>query len=362
MVQTGRALPPPRSHAGYHTWCAAGRRAGGNGMSDVNAGPDIDPVEYGRKVIEAELNAIRAMLPLVDEQFGRAVETVLESKGRVVVTGVGKSGLIGQKISATLASTGTPSLFLHSGEAVHGDMGRVLAEDVVLALSYSGSTEVMRLVPTLKKIGASLIAITSTRETPLGKAADLCLPIGRIEEACPIGMAPTSSTTAMLALGDALAMTVAQRKRFTREEFALFHSGGALGRELVTVGEVRRPIDVVPVVEAATPVREAIAHREMTAHARSGAVLVTGIGGRLDGIFTDGDLRRRLLVDPGLLDRPIGDVMTRNPKVVQSEMLLADAFKRLKDHKIDEIPVVDAEGVAVGILDVQDVLEWSVAL
>ena len=331
-------------------------------MTDDTRTANDDPVAFGRSVLEAELNAIRDMLPLVDEQFGGAVQRVLDCAGRVVVTGVGKSGLIGQKISATLASTGTPSLFLHSGEAVHGDMGRVLAEDVVLALSYSGSTEVMRLVPILKKIGAGLIAITSTRETPLGKAADLCLPIGRIEEACPIGMAPTSSTTAMLALGDALAMTVAHRKRFTREEFALFHSGGALGRALVTVGEVKRPIDAVPVVSRDTPVRKAIAHREMTAHARSGAVLVAGEGGRLAGIFTDGDLRRRLLVDPGLLDRPIGEVMTENPKVVHPEELLADAFRRLKDHKIDEIPVVDAAGVAVGILDVQDVLEWGVAL
>lgn len=331
-------------------------------MTETTPGADDDPVAFGRKVLEAELGAVQQMLPLVDEQFGAAVERVLACEGRVVVTGVGKSGLIGQKISATLASTGTPSLFLHSGEAVHGDMGRVLGEDVVLALSYSGSTEVMRLVPIIKKIGAGLVAITSTRETPLGKAADLCLPIGRIEEACPIGLAPTSSTTAMLALGDALAMTVAHRKRFTREEFALFHSGGALGRELVTVGEVKRPLDVVPVVRSGTPVREAIAHREMTAHARSGAVLVTTADGRLEGIFTDGDLRRRLLVDPDLLDRPIGEVMTRDPKVVRSDMLLADAFKRLKDHKIDEIPVVDAAGTAIGILDVQDVLEWGVAL
>jgi arabinose-5-phosphate isomerase len=331
-------------------------------MSTADAADTDDPVLYGRQVLEAELNAIRDMLPLVDEQFGQAVELVLACTGRVVVTGVGKSGLIGQKISATLASTGTPSLFLHSGEAVHGDMGRVLAGDVVLALSYSGSTEVMRLVPILKKIGAGLIAITSTRETPLGKAADLCLPVGRIEEACPIGMAPTSSTTAMLALGDAFAMTIAQRKRFTREEFALFHSGGALGRALVTVGEVRRPLEVVPMVTPQTPVREAMAHREMTAHARSGAVLVNGDDGRLLGIFTDGDLRRRLLVDPDLLDRPIQEVMTENPKVVRSEELLADAFKRLKDHKIDEIPVVDDAGVVIGILDVQDVLEWGVAL
>ncbi len=331
-------------------------------MSDQTEHAPDDPVAYGRQVLEAELNAIRDMLPLIDERFGLAVTRVLECKGRLVVTGVGKSGLIGQKISATLASTGTPSLFLHSGEAVHGDMGRVLPEDVVLALSYSGSTEVMRLVPIIKKLGAGLVAITSTAETPLGQAADICLPIGKIEEACPIGMAPTSSTTAMLALGDALAMTVAHKKRFTREEFALFHSGGALGRAMVTVGEVMRTMEFVPDVVSETPIREAIAHRELTAHARSGAVIVTGAGGSLIGIFTDGDLRRTLLVDPQLLDRPIGDVMTKNPKVAKRGELLADTFRRMKQHKIDEIPVVDDEGIAIGMLDVQDLVEWGVAL
>ena len=330
-------------------------------MTEAQQHSPEDDAAYGRRVLEAELQAIRGMIPLIDRSFGDAVARIHGCVGRIVVTGVGKSGLIGQKISATLASTGSPSLFLHSGEAVHGDMGRVLAGDVVLALSYSGSTEVMRLVPILKKIGAQLIAITSTRETPLGRAADVCLPIGRIEEACPIGLAPTSSTTAMLALGDALAMAVAHRKRFTREEFALFHSGGALGRELVTVGEVMRPIAHVPTVPPSALVRDAIANRQMTAHARNGAVLITE-DGRLAGIFTDGDLRRRLLEDAGLLGRPIREVMTATPKVTAPGELLAAAFRRLKDHKIDEIPVVDDAGRAVGILDVQDVLEWGVAL
>ena len=196
-----------------------------------------DDVDYGRRVLEAELRAVRDVVPLLDASFREAVRLFLGCTGRVVVTGVGKSGLIGQKISATLASTGTPSLFLHSGEAVHGDLGRVLREDVVLALSYSGGTEeVLRLVPVLRRIGAKLVAITSTAESPLGRHADVTLRVGKIEEACPIGLAPTSSTTAMLALGDALAMTVAHRKRFDRESFALFHPGGSLGRSLVTVG------------------------------------------------------------------------------------------------------------------------------
>ncbi len=323
--------------------------------------PD-DDVAYGRSVLESELRAIQGMLPLLDARFGQAVERILACTGRVVVTGIGKSGLIGQKISATLASTGTASLFLHSGEAVHGDLGRVLAEDLVLALSYSGSTEVMRLVPSIKKIGAGLVAITSTPETPLGAVADVCLAIGRVEEACPIGLAPTSSTTAMLALGDALAMTVARRKQFSREEFGIFHPGGALGRSLVTAGEVMRPATEAAVVAPETAVRAAIAHREMTAHARSGAVLVTDPQGRLAGILTDGDLRRHLVADAGVLARPIGEVMTRAPKTAQERDLLADVFRRMKHHKIDEIPVVDAAGLLRGVLDVQDVLEWGVAL
>lgn len=324
----------------------------------------FDPadVDHGREVLAAELRAIEDMIPKLDERYARAVEMLLGCRGRVVVTGVGKSGLIGQKISATMASTGTASLFLHSGEAVHGDMGRVLVDDVVLALSYSGTTaEVVRLVPIIRKIGASLVTITSTADSELARHADVALEVGVIEEACPIGLAPTSSTTAMLALGDALAMTVANRKEFTRADYALFHRGGALGRRLVTVGEVMRPLSEVAPVRADASVRDAFAATGGP-RSRSGALLVVADDGSLAGIFTDGDLRRRIVEDAGVLLRPVREVMTVDPKVTREDELLATAYKRLRQHSIDELPVVDAEGRPVGLLDVQDVLEFGVAL
>jgi len=325
---------------------------------------EADDVAYGRQVLDTEAGAIKGLLPLLDERFAKAVEMIHQCAGQVVVTGVGKSGLIGQKISATLASTGTPSIFLNSNEAVHGDLGRVRKNDVVLAMSYTGTTnEVLRLVPALKKIGASLVAVTSRADSPLGKAADVALPVGDVAEACPIGLAPTSSTTAMLAMGDALAMTVAHRKSFKREDFALFHPGGSLGRKLVTVGEVMRPGAEATIVRGATRVKDALSEmsRPRPGRARSGAILVADENGLLEGIFTDGDLRRRVVADPSVLDGPIAAAMTKKPKTARKDELLADAYKRLKDHEIDELPVVDERGRAVGILDVQDVLEWGVA-
>lgn len=321
-------------------------------------------VEYGRGVLEAELRAVRALIPLVDEAFSRAVELIASCRGRVVVTGVGKSGLIGQKISATLASTGTPSLFLHSGEAVHGDVGRVLHEDVVLALSYSGTTEeVLRLVPVLRKIGAKLVVLTSTAATALARHADVALFVGRVEEACPIGLAPTSSTTAMLALGDALAMTVAHRKSFDRESYALFHPGGSIGRQLVTVGEVMRPAAEEPCVAPSTRVGDAVAAMRVPGRARThSAVMVTGDAGELAGIFTQGDFTRHVLEDRSVLDRPIADVMTRSPRIVRTTDLLAEAHRVFEELRINVLPVVDGAGRLAGVLEVQDVLEFGVAL
>jgi arabinose-5-phosphate isomerase len=321
-------------------------------------------IAYGRKVLDIETGAISGLAPLLDERFARAVEMVLACRGQVVLTGVGKSGLIGQKISATLASTGTSSIFLHAGEAVHGDLGRVRRDDVVLAMSFTGTTqEVLRLVPALKKLGSALIAITANSDTQLAKLADIALPVGNVAEACPIGLAPTSSTTAMLAMGDALAMTVAHRKSFKREEFALYHPGGSLGRRLVTVGEVMRTAAEATIVQPATRVRDALGEmaRPRPGRARSGAILVADGAGMLLGIFTDGDLRRQVMADAGVLEGPIAAAMTKSPKVARQDELLADAFQRLKQYEIDELPVVDAAGRAVGILDVQDVLEWGVA-
>jgi arabinose-5-phosphate isomerase len=319
---------------------------------------------YGRQVLETETAAIKSLVPLLDERFARAVQLLHDCKGQVVVTGVGKSFLIGQKTSATLASTGTPSIALHAGDAVHGDLGRVRSADVVVALSFTGTTgEVVRLIPALKKLGASLVAITASADSPLGKAADVTLPVGEIAEACPIGLAPTSSTTAMLAMGDALAMTVAHRKQFKREDFALFHPGGSLGRKLVTVGEVMRRAAEVTMVDGATRLRDAFAQMSgpRSGRARSGAVIVVDGNGRLAGFVSDGDFRRRVLADAKALDAPIASLMTTKPSVAKSGELLADAYKRMKEREFDELPVVDGNGRAVGILDVQDVLEWGVA-
>ncbi|MCE9637329.1 MAG: KpsF/GutQ family sugar-phosphate isomerase [Planctomycetes bacterium] len=323
-----------------------------------------DDIEYGRNVLEAEARAVRDLVPLVDAAFPAAVALLLGCGGRVVVTGVGKSGIIGQKISATLSSTGTPSLFLHSGEAVHGDLGRVLAADVVLALSYSGGTEeVLRLVPVLRKIGARLIAITSTRDSQLGHLADVTLCVGRVEEACPIGLAPTSSTTAMLALGDALAMTVAHRKHFDRASFALFHPGGALGRSLVTVGEVMRPRAEIPTVGANTTVADAIRAMRLPGRARThSAVVVVDAEGALLGIFTQGDFTRRVVEDRSVLDGPVSAAMTRNPRVVRTTDLLADAHRLFEKQRFNVLPVLDATDRVAGVLEVQDVLEFGVAL
>lgn len=319
-------------------------------------------IAYGRQVIETECAAIRGVAPLLGASFAAAVELVHGCGGLVVVTGVGKSGLIGQKVSATMASTGTSSIFLHAADAVHGDLGRVRRDDVVVALSYTGTTsEVVRLIPALKKIGAKLVAITGHGDAPLAQAADVTLLVGKVAEACPIGLAPTSSTTAMLAMGDALAMTVAHRRQFKREDFALYHPGGALGRQLVTVGEVMRQPSHAVMVRPSTRVAEALSEMSRPGRPRTGTILVTEEDGRLAGVFTDGDLRRRFVDDRGALDGPIAAVMTRTPRTARPGELLADAYKRIKEMKINELPVLDPAGRVVGLLHVQDVVEWGVA-
>jgi arabinose-5-phosphate isomerase len=314
---------------------------------------------YGRSVVRAEAAGLGAVLRRMGAGFVRAVDLLHACKGTVVVTGVGKSGLIGQKVSATLASTGTPSIYLHAAEALHGDVGRVRRQDVVVALSFSGETEeVLRVVPVVRRIGATLLSITGSPASRLAKWSDVALDLGKIREACPMGLVPTSSTTATLALGDALAMTVARRRSFSREDYALFHRGGNLGRQLMTVGEVMRRGREVPTVPATTTVRAAMA---TVGGRRAGAALVTGKGGRLAGIFTDGDLRRRLGTGAAFLERPIGEVMTRDPVTVRDDTLLAEAMRVMKDRKIDEVPVLDARGRPIGMLDVQDILEVGVA-
>lgn len=324
-------------------------------MKPISKGLTED-VEYGREVIALEAKALERLVDMVDEGFQKAVDAVLHCKGRVVVTGIGKAGIIGQKISATLASTGTPSYWLHPSEAKHGDLGRVVKEDVVLALSNSGETEVAVLLPFVKKIGARVIAITGNAESTLARYSDVVLNIGHIEEPCPLGLAPSASSTAMLALGDALALTVLKRRNFGKEEYAFYHPGGELGRRLLTVEMVMRSGQANPIVKEDCQVREALKVMTHT-QGRPGAVSVVDDKGRLAGFFTDGDLRRRLEQGQDFLKGAIKEVMTRNPKTIRKDSLAAEAYNTLKENKIDQLPVVDEKGIPVGILDVQDLLE-----
>jgi arabinose-5-phosphate isomerase len=310
--------------------------------------------EYGRTVLAAEAAAIGRVQ--LGEPFARAVEWILGCSGRVVVTGMGKPGFVAQKISATLASTGTSSYFVHPAEAAHGDLGRVSRDDVVIALSNSGETEeILRLLPALRKIGARLVAVTKDTANPLARGADLVIAIGNVEEACPMGLAPTASTAVLLAVGDALAMTVLENRAFSREEYALFHPGGKLGRGLMKVRELMRQGEACPVVAESAPLSAAVAVMTETP-GRPGATGVHDAAGRLVGIFTDGDLRR--LVEQGQTDftRPIASAMGRHPRTIRPEDLVVDAARVLREARIDQVPVVDGEGRMVGLLDVQDLL------
>ncbi len=313
-----------------------------------------DLVEQGRTVLAAEAAAIAAVK--LEESFAEAVRAILDCKGRVVVTGMGKPGFVAQKISATLASTGTPSLYVHPAEAAHGDLGRIAKDDLVIALSNSGETEeILRLLPALKKIGARIVAVTRDRANPLARGADLVLPIGNVEEACPMGLAPTASTAVLLAVGDALAMSVLAVRPFDREEYALFHPGGKLGRGLMKVRELMRGDQASPVVREDAPLSAAVAVMTETP-GRPGATSVVDAAGKLVGIFTDGDLRR--LVEHGQTDftRPVSSAMGRNPRTVRPDALVVDAARILRQARIDQVPVVDGEGKPVGLLDVQDLL------
>jgi len=304
--------------------------------------------------MSAEARAIGAV-PL-DESFAEAVRWVLGCKGRVVVTGMGKPGFVAQKISATLASTGTPSLYVHPAEAAHGDLGRIAREDVVFALSNSGETEeILRLLPALKKIGARIVAVTRDQASPLARGADLVLAVGDVEEACPMGLAPTASTAVLLAVGDAIAMTVLANRQFDREEYALYHPGGKLGRGLMKVRELMRGVESNPVVREDQPLSAAVAVMTETP-GRPGATAVVDAAGVLVGIFTDGDLRR--LVEHGQTDftRPVSTAMGRHPRTVRPEALVVDAARLLRQARVDQVPVVDSEGRPVGLLDVQDLL------
>lgn len=311
-------------------------------------------IEYAKSVLKTEAEAIASLIPKIDRSFAEAVGEILRCRGRVVVTGMGKAGIVGQKISATFSSTGTPSLFLHPAEACHGDLGMVVKEDVVLCLSNSGETdELIRLIPHIRRVGARIVAITSSATSTMAALSDIVLDIGVIGEACPLGLAPSASTTAILALGDALALTVLKERGLKAEDYARFHPGGDLGRRLMKVGEAMRKDDRNPVIGENGSVAEAVA---AITRARAGAIGVVDAEGRLTGIFTDGDLRRCIGKGMDVGKRRIGEVMTKNPVTIAPGRLVAEAAAILREKKIDELPVVDAARKPVGMLDIQDLL------
>ncbi|HET6346972.1 MAG TPA: KpsF/GutQ family sugar-phosphate isomerase [Myxococcota bacterium] len=322
--------------------------------------PAVDAAQVlrdAREVIEAEAQAVlRLRERLEDGAFVACVQHLLACRGRIVVTGMGKSGLVGQKISATFASTGAPSLFMHAAEAIHGDLGRITAEDVVLALSNSGeSDEIIRLIRPVKGLGAVLLALTGDGQSTLARGADAAILMGNVAEACPMGLVPTASTTVMLVLGDALAMCLFNRRGLGAEAYARFHPGGALGRKLMKVREVMRAGNANPVARVSDSLRRVIAIMTET-EGRPGAASIVDAEGKLAGFFTDGDLRRLLERAEFAVDAPVGSVMHLNPKRIHPETLVAEAAQILRSFQIDQLPVVDADDVPIGLLDVQDVL------
>jgi arabinose-5-phosphate isomerase len=306
-----------------------------------------------RKVLEIESEAIRELIPRLDESFDRAVDALIACRGRVVVTGMGKSGLIGQKISATFASTGTPSLFLHPGEATHGDLGRIVEGDVLVALSNSGDTaELIYLTSWAKRLGSPVVALTGNARSPLAQAADVHLDVAIRIEACPLGLAPTASTTAALAMGDALAMALLERRGFTVEDFAVLHPGGRIGKKLLRVEDLMSTGDAIPQVRPDTIMKDVLF--EMT-RKRLGLTTVTEADGTLVGIISDGDLRR-LMERHGysLLDRSAADCMTRSPILVGRRELATRALDLLEARKITSLLVTDEQGRIEGVLHLHD--------
>jgi arabinose-5-phosphate isomerase len=318
--------------------------------------PKTEGLAYARKVLDIESRAIAQLKARVGTEFGLALRMLDECKGRVVTTGIGKPGFIAQKLSATLASTGVPSLYLHPAEAAHGDLGRVAKDDVVVALSNSGMTEeLVRLVPSLKRLGAKLVVITSDEKSALARAADVALTIGALDEACPMGLVPTASSAALHAMCDALAMTLAHVRAFSPEQYARLHPGGTLGKSAMRVGELMRKGLANPLVRDTARLADAMLVMTNTP-GRPGATNVVGKKGELLGIFTDGDLRR--LAEKKKLDlkRPIAQVMSKKPRCVRPEDLALHAASIMRESKIDQLPVVDGDGKSVGLLDVQDLL------
>ena len=315
----------------------------------------INIIKRARQVLDIEAEAVKNLKACIGKDFKQALALILNTKGRVVVSGMGKTGIIAQKFSATLASTGTPSLFLHSAEAIHGDLGRVTPDDVVIIISNSGQgEEIKQLLPLLKKIGSKIIGLTANRNSVLAKYSDVVLYIPVKKEACPLGLAPTASTTATLAMTDALAVCLVELKGFKEKDFAFYHPGGLLGKRLLLkVEDIMRKGSSHTVVGEDKKISEVLVK---ITQSRAGSATVIDKKGRLSGIFTDGDLRRHLEQDPDLTQRKVKEVMTKNPTAISAGILAVEAMRILQQKKIDELPVIDKNKKPVGLLDVQDLL------
>ena len=318
--------------------------------------------ERAIETLKIETAAVEELINRVDDEFVRAVEEILKCRGRVIVTGMGKSGHIGRKIAATLASTGTPAFFLHPAEAYHGDLGMITANDIVIAISNSGeSSEIVNILPVIKRIGALIIAMSGRRTSSLGKTADYFINIGVEREACTLGLAPTASTTATLAMGDAIAMALMEEKKFTSQDYALFHPGGALGRKLLlTVGDVMHSGEDNPIVSIGATVKDALF--EMTAKGL-GAVSVVNADKKFVGLVTDGIIRRALEKNKNFIDEPVEHIMKEEPLIISPGKLAAEALSVMEKHQprpITVLPVIDAENNPVGMVHLTDLLRQGI--
>ena len=316
-------------------------------------------LQLGRTVIETEAQAVTGLLSRLDENFYQACRQILDCRGRTVVTGMGKSGHVARKIAATLASTGTPALFVHPGEASHGDLGMITPRDVVIALSNSGETdEIITLLPVIKRLDVPLIALTGSPDSTLARAATVHIDVSVAKEACPLGLAPTASTTAALVMGDAVAVALLEARGFSKEDFALSHPGGALGRRLLLrVSDIMHTGATIPRVATGTPLVAALV--EMTAKGLGTTAVVDG-DNRIMGIYTDGDLRRTLDSRTDIHNVSIDDVMTANCRAITAGALAAEALHMMEEHKINALPVVDDANILVGMLNMHDLLRARV--
>lgn len=316
----------------------------------------ITPLESAKKAMNYEIEALKEAVNNLDDNFTKAVELILNGSGRLIVSGMGKSGLIGSKIAATLSSTGTPSFFLHPAEALHGDLGMVKEDDVVLLLSNSGETdEIIRIVPFLRRIGTKIIAMVGNLESSLAKNSDIVLNSYVAREACPLNLAPTSSTTVSLALGDALACALIEARGFKEKDFARFHPSGSLGRKFIAVKDLMHYGESIPLIKPDVILREAVVKMS---HGGFGALVIIDSTNKLLGVFTDGDLRRYFEKSKKVdLDVSISKVMTANPKRVTANKLAMEALKIMEDKAITSLPVVDNENNVVGFLHLHDILK-----